>query len=101
MNFIIVPHFGVLKKDKMANFFDNYIHAAEAERKLIFDGISRDLSDEEIFQEHKKVYWSGKRGEDKPYPAYKLNTEITIRLTRVDFSENLEYNNRKYKNLMK
>ena len=50
------------------------------------------LSDEEILEEHKKVYWSEARSHNQPYPAYKLNTEITIRLTRVDFSENLEYN---------
>ena len=76
----------------MDDFFDSYMRAAEAERKLIFDGISRGLSDEEIFEEHKKVYWSKKRREYQPYLAYKLNAEITIRLTRVDFSENLEYN---------
>ena len=92
VNFIIVPHFGVLKKDMMDDFFDSYMRAAEAERKLIFDGISRGLSDEEIFEEHKKVYWSKKRREYQPYLAYKLNAEITIRLTRVDFSENLKYN---------
>ena len=70
----------------MDNFFDSYIRAAEAERKLIYDGIRRGLSDEEIFEEHKKVYWSKKRGEYQPYPAYKLNAEITIRLTRVDYN---------------
>lgn len=88
VNKIIVPHYGVLSDDAKKTFFDDFIDAAKAERQLIFRCIEEGLSDEEILEEHKKVYWSEARSHNQPYPAYKLNAEITIRLTRVDFSEN-------------
>ena len=73
----------------IAKYLDfDFIDAAKAERQLIFRCIEEGLSDEEILEEHKKVYWSEARSHNQPYPAYKLNAEITIRLTRVDFSEN-------------
>ena len=82
---IIVPHYGVLEKGAKKTFFDDFIEAAKAERKLIFEGIREGLSDEEILERHKAVYWSEARNVNQPYPAYKLNAEITIRLTRNDF----------------
>lgn len=85
-NDIIVPHYGVPAKGEQETFFDDFIEAAKAERELIFEGIREGLSDEEILERHKAVYWSEARNVNQPYPAYKLNAEITIRLTRVDFS---------------
>lgn len=85
VNDIIVPHYGVLEKGAKKTFFDDFIEAAKAERELIFEGIREGLSDEEILERHKAVYWSEARNVNQPYPAYKLNAEITIRLTRNDF----------------
>ena len=85
VNDIIVPHYGVLEKGAKKTFFDDFIEAAKAERELIFEGIREGLSDEEILERHKAVYWSEARSVNQPYPAYKLNAEITIRLTRNDF----------------
>ena len=82
---IIVPHYGVLENGAKKTFFDDFIEAAKAERQLIFEGIREGLSDEEILERHKAVYWSEARNVNQPYPAYKLNAEITIRLTRDDF----------------
>ena len=87
-NYIIGPHYGVVSKKEKDTFFDDFIKAAKAERELIFKGIEEGLSDEEILERHKQEYWSKERSYNQPYPAYKLNAEITIRLTRVDFSEN-------------
>ena len=82
---IIVPHYGVLENGAKKTFFDDFIEAAKAERQLIFEGIREGLSDEEILERHKAVYWSEARNVNQPYPAYKLNAEITIRLTRDVF----------------
>lgn len=90
VNCIIGPHYGAVTQKEMKTFFDEFISAAKAERELIFKGIEEGLSDEEILERHKKAYWSKERGYNQPYPAYKLNAEITIRLTRVDFSENCD-----------
>ena len=84
------PHYGVVSKKAKETFFDDFTKAAEAERELIFKGIEEGLSDEEILERHKQAYWSKERSYNQPYPAYKLNAEITIRLTRVDFSENCD-----------
>lgn len=89
-NYIIGPHYGVVSKKAKETFFDDFIKAAEAERELIFKGIEEGLSDEEILERHKQAYWNKERSSNQPYPAYKLNAEITIRLTRVDFSENCD-----------
>lgn len=89
-NYIIGPHYGVVSKEEKDTFFDDFIKAAKAERELIFKGIEEGLSDEEILERHKQEYWSKERSYNQPYPAYKLNAEITIRLTRVDFSENCD-----------
>ena len=89
-NYIIGPHYGVVSKKEKDTFFDDFIKAAKAERELIFKGIEEGLSDEEILERHKQEYWSKERSYNQPYPAYKLNAEITIRLTRVDFSENCD-----------
>ena len=90
VNCIIGPHYGAVTQKEMKTFFDEFISAAKAERELIFKGIEEGLSDEEILERHKKAYWSKERGYNQPYSAYKLNAEITIRLTRVDFSENCD-----------
>lgn len=82
---IIIPHFGVLPKEGKDTFFDRFISESEKERSLIFEGIKAGLSDEEILEEHEKAYWTEGRSQKQPYQAYKLNAEITIRLTRVDF----------------
>ena len=82
---IIVPHYGVLEKGAKQTFFDDFIEAAKDERELIFEGIREGLSDEEILERHKAVYWSEARSVNQPYPAYKLNAEITIRMTRDVF----------------
>ena len=87
---IIVPHYGMLNKKKQKTFFDDYINAAKSEQELIFKCIAHGLTDEEILQEHSKVYWSEGRSANQPFNAYKLNAEITIRLARVDFSENCD-----------
>lgn len=89
-DYIMVPHYGVLSEKDKVTFFDDFIEEAKRERQLIFKGIEEGLSDEEILERHKAVYWSEGRSAKQPFSAYKLNAEITISMTRIDFSENCD-----------
>ena len=76
---LILPHYGVCPYNYRYDFFDDYIKEQLKEKKLIEDGIAAGLSEEEIFEEHKKRYWPEGRGKAQPYEAYKMNTEIVIK----------------------
>jgi len=77
---IVAPHYGILDSDSRDKYFDMYIEAAEKERFLLKKWIKEGLSPEEIFEEHKKLFWNAKRAENQPLRAYKMNTEITIKM---------------------
>ena len=78
---LLIPHFGILPEAMNGEYFDVYVEAAEKERDLINGLIERGLSPEEIFEEHKKIYWTEDRKKNQPYRAYKMNTDIIIRRT--------------------
>lgn len=75
---ILVPHFGILDRRYNDSYFDEYIRAAEEEKDFINDLIKKGMTCEEIFEEHKKVYWTEARKKDQPYRAYDVNTHIII-----------------------
>jgi len=75
---ILIPHYGMLPDHMLDNYFDVYIDAAEKEKNLIEGWINQGLTLEEVFEEHKKIYWTEKRAVSHPYRAYKMNTEIII-----------------------
>ena len=75
---ILIPHYGMLPDHMLENYFDVYIDAAEKEKNLIEGWINQGLTSEEVFEEHKKIYWTEKRAVSHPYRAYKMNTEIII-----------------------
>lgn len=77
---IIIPRYGFLSDSVKNNYFDIYIEAAMKEQSLFRNWIDEGLSAEEIFEEHKKIYWNDERAKDQPFRAYKVNTEITIRM---------------------
>lgn len=77
--YILVPHYGILDPEKNDTYFDTYIYEAKREKNLIEGWIKQGLSLNEIFEEHKKVYWNAVRAENHPYRAYKMNTEIIIK----------------------
>ncbi len=79
---LVVPHFGVARKEIKDKFFDWYIEEAIAEKKLIEDCYARGLSEEEVFEEHKRAYWTEERAQNHPYRAYKMNTEIIIKMVK-------------------
>ena len=87
---IIIPHYGALDENLKDKYFDMYIEAAEKERKLLQLWISRGLSSEEVFNKHKEIYWSEKRALEQPFRAYKMNTEITIRMLMKEMKEEKE-----------
>lgn len=77
---IIVPHYGALSEELKDKYFDMYIEAAEKELALFQRWIGEGLSAEEIFNKHKELYWNEERAEHQPFRAYKMNTEITIKM---------------------
>ena len=77
---LVVPHYGVASNEITNKFFDWYIEEALREKELIEGCISRGLSLEETFEEHKKIYWTEERAINHPYRAYKMNTEIIIKM---------------------
>ena len=87
---IIIPHYGALDEKLKDKYFDMYIEAAEKERKLLQLWISRGLSSEEVFNKHKEIYWSEKRALEQPFRAYKMNTELTIRMLMKEMKEETE-----------
>ena len=64
-----------------------YIEAAIQEQALLKKWIDEGLSPEEMLKEHKKRYWNDKRAENQPFRAYKMNTEITIKMMIKDMKQ--------------
>ena len=77
--YLLIPHYGILDRRYNDIYFDEYIRAAEKEKDFINGLIDRGLNEEEIFEEHKKVYWTEARKKDQPYRAYNVNTHIIIK----------------------
>lgn len=77
---LVIPHYGLVTDEVREKFFDWYIEEALAEKELIEACLAQGMSEEEVFEEHKKVYWNEVRAKNHPYRAYKMNTEIIIRL---------------------
>ena len=76
---ILIPHYGMLPEHMLDDYFKIYIEAAEREKKLIEGWINEGLTLDEVFEEHKKIYWTEQRAVSHPYRAYKMNTEIIIK----------------------
>ena len=75
---LIIPHYGVCPYELRYEILDEYIAEQEKEKQLIEEGIAKGLSPEEIFQEHKKRYWSQERAKAQPFKAYEMNAKIVI-----------------------
>lgn len=80
IEYLVIPHFGLVGEETKEKYFDWYIDEATAERNLIENCIEQGMSADEIFEEHKKVYWNEVRAKNHPYRAYKMNTEIIIKM---------------------
>ena len=80
IKYLVVPHYGVASKKITEKFFDWYMDEAIKEKDLIEGCLRRGLSLEETFEEHKKVYWNEVRAINHPYRAYKMNTDIIIKM---------------------
>lgn len=78
--YVLIPHYGILPQELNDKYFDMYIEEVQKEKSLIEDCIKKGMSINEIFEEHKKVYWNDFRAKNNPYRAYKMNAEITIKL---------------------
>ena len=81
---ILVPHYGMVPGEMLTGYFDLYIAEAIKERNLIASLIKSGLTADEIFEEHKKVYWTEDRAKEHPFRAYKMNTEIIIKRMMKD-----------------
>ena len=75
---LIIPHYGVCPYELRYEILDEYIAEQEKEKQLIEDCIARGLSPEEIFEEHKKRYWTEERAKAQPFKAYAMNAKIVI-----------------------
>lgn len=82
--YVLIPHYGILPQELNDKYFDMYIEEVQREKSLIEDCIKKGMSVDEIFEEHKKVYWNELRAKNNPYRAYRMNTEITIKLLMSD-----------------
>ncbi len=76
--YLIVPHYGICPPEYSYKIIDEYIAEQKKEKKLIEDCIARGLSAEEIFEEHKKRYWTEERAKAQPFKAYAMNAKIVI-----------------------
>lgn len=81
-DYLVLMHYGMADPKTKETYFDDYIATAKEEQAFIKDLISKGLTDEEIFAEHKKKYWTDERDVNQPYGAYKTNTEVIIRKQR-------------------
>ncbi|PWL94724.1 MAG: hypothetical protein DBY08_02515 [Clostridiales bacterium] len=77
--YLLVSHYGILDRSFNDIYFDMYIEEAERERRIIEKLISEGKSLDEIFEAHKELYWSEKRGKEQPFRAYEMNTKIIIK----------------------
>ena len=78
VNYLMIPHYGVLPPECNGTFFDDYRKEAELERSMLENAIRQGLSDEEVLKLHMRRYWNEKRNEAQPFAAYALNTKIII-----------------------
>lgn len=83
-DWIVAIHYGVLPQDINGIFFDKYISAAEEEHRLIEGAAKQGLTIDEILEEHKKAYWSDSRNKNQPFEAYRINAEVTVKMTIND-----------------
>lgn len=80
IEYLVVPHYGIASEEIKEKFFDWYIEEALKEKGLIEECLRSGMSLEETFEEHKKIYWTPERAQNHPYRAYKMNTEIIIKM---------------------
>ena len=76
--YLIVPHYGICPPEYSYKIIDEYIAEQGKEKQLIEDCIAKGLSAEEIFEEHKKHYWTEERAKAQPFKAYAMNAKIVI-----------------------
>ena len=77
--YILIPHYGILPREMNDTYFDMYAEEAIREKNLIEGWIKEGLTEEEIFEKHKELYWNDIRAVNHPYRAYKMNTDIIIK----------------------
>ena len=78
-DYLISPHYGLVPPNLNQTYFDMYIEAAQTEKAFIEKLVKEGKSQEEILNEHEKVYWKPERGNAQPYAAYRLNTENIVK----------------------
>ena len=78
IDYLIMPHYGICPPEYSYKIIDEYIAEQKKEKQLIEDCIARGLSPDEIFEEHKKGYWTEERAKAQPFKAYALNAKIVI-----------------------
>ena len=79
---LLIPHFGLTSDKTRDIYFDWYIEEALKEKNLIEDCFDQGMSEEEVFKVHESVYWNDVRAKYHPYRAYKMNTEIIIKMVK-------------------
>lgn len=84
----IVQHYGILPKYYTYQYFDDYIENVTWEYNLIKKAIKNGLDDEAIVKVHECFFWTEKRKQNQPYPAYNLNVHILIKQVRKELENN-------------
>ena len=90
VNYLMIPHYGVLPPWRAPEYFDDFIREAELEKEMLETAIRGGLSDDEVLKIHMQRYWSKKRDEAQPFAAYALNTKIIIARLRKELNKQNE-----------
>ncbi|MGL4483908.1 MAG: MBL fold metallo-hydrolase, partial [Anaerovoracaceae bacterium] len=70
---VISPHYGVLPKEYIDNYWEIYEKITEEERILICGLKEKGKNIEEIVEAYRDKYWVGKRKEEQPLEAFMEN----------------------------
>ena len=92
--YILIPHYGILPREMNDTYFDMYAEEAIREKNLIEGWIKEGLTEEEIFEKHKELYWNDIRAVNHPYRAYKMNTDIIIKRMMKEAAAHTTVNSR-------
>ncbi len=76
---LLVPHYGLLPKELVKDYFDIYVEFAEGEKDFVIGKYDEGMNYEQIMKAYEERYWSPERGENQPKEAFLENAQHIVK----------------------
>ncbi len=76
---LLIPHYGMLPKQLIDEYFDIYIDFAEYEKNLIINLYDQGYDFQQIMDAYEAKYWSEDRGKAQPKEAFLENAKYIVK----------------------